>query len=132
MRRAVLIGLAMTGAGAAIANGTPTAREMLACSALFEARSDWIVGLEGVPEAAALMSRYADNLLVARAATLGSQDWGIVIGPANPGRFYTASRDALALDILTGFVERDTAHLPICMEDRACTYCTEVVRQISN
>ncbi|MDI3336276.1 hypothetical protein QKW60_07650 [Defluviimonas aestuarii] len=102
-----------------------------ACSAHFEARSDWLAAIEGNETTVAMLAGYSDELLSAAEFWQPGEDWDMVVGAQEAaGHTLAARKRDAAMEIMTDFALRGFSgrDVPLCMEDEDCTRCMGVLK----
>ena len=116
-----------------------TAQTPSTCAIHFQARADWMRGLDGNPETIGLMETYS-GIMERHAEALWlsqTRDWGMRTGVtpgANQLQHRKSTFRAEVLDQLTAWAETDHSGTPrpLCMQDTACIQCTALLRKAVN
>jgi hypothetical protein len=110
--------------------------EVLYCSAVFEARAEWLLRWQGDRHAIANAFRRAEFLLTAYDVKMDQYhiDPGIMGGGRSLSALITHSleRNALVSNVMRSYAETGMADgfPPSCMEDALCTVCTDLLRVV--
>jgi hypothetical protein len=110
--------------------------ELLYCSAVFQARAEWLLRWQGDRYAIANAFRRAEFLLAAYDVKIDAYhiDPGIMGGGSSLSGLITHSleRNVLVSDVMRSYAETGMADgfPPSCMEDALCTVCTDLLRVV--
>jgi hypothetical protein len=98
----------------------------LSCSIHFQARADWLQGLDGREEAIEMFQNYAAILWASV-----PQDLGMSTGFGTTSRRYRPDTNAV-INLMTSWTDGNQGAwlLPLCMEDPKCVTCMERLKAV--